>query len=63
MSKQDSLKIHQAKTMKDEAIVNLWNAFRDLCAIDAELLTDQDAELWSAVINHDAIQLRLSHPG
>ena len=51
-----------ARTAKDRAIINLWNAMRDLSDYGEEALTEQDLQLWGYVTGHDAVQSRLDQP-
>ena len=51
-----------ARIAKDRAIINLWNALRDLSDYGEEALTEQDLQLWGYVTGHDAVQSRLNKP-
>lgn len=48
-----------SRIAKDRAIINLWNAMRDLSDFGEDALTEQDLQLWGYVTGHDAVRSRL----
>lgn len=43
----------------ENTIRELWQLFDDLSYIHIDCITDDDLDIWSAITEHDAIQLHL----
>lgn len=52
--------VESARIAKDQAIVRLWLALRDLSDNGEDALTEQDLQLWGYVTGHDAVQTRVN---
>lgn len=44
----------------DHTVRQVWLAYRDASDVNADMLTEQDMELWGVVTRHAAIQDRLN---
>ncbi len=44
----------------DNAVRQVWLAYRDASDVNADMLTEQDMELWGVATRHAAIQDRLN---
>ena len=49
----------EARIKVDQAIRQLWIAFKDLSDFGVNSITDEDLDIWIAVTSHRAIQERL----
>lgn len=50
----------EARARIDDAVRKVWLAYRDASDVNADMLTEQDMELWGIVTRHRAIQDRLN---
>lgn len=49
-----------ARARIDDAVRQVWLAYRSASDVNADMLTEQDMELWEVVTRHAAIQDRLN---